>query len=87
MMTLLEDNTQVFIVRVWLERRELEGSAPQWRGVIQQVPSGERRYFRNLDDITAFIAPYLEEMGVKPSFRARVRQWLKRWRLFPKRRD
>jgi hypothetical protein len=47
----LTDNTQVFILRVWRETREIEGAAPEWRGVIEHVPSGERRYFKNLDEL------------------------------------
>ena len=50
-MASFEDNTQVFIVRVWLERREIEGVAAEWRGVVEHVPSGERRYLKDLDDL------------------------------------
>jgi hypothetical protein len=41
------------------------------------VPNGERRYVQDLDEITAFIAPYLERMGVKVNLRERVRRWMK----------
>jgi hypothetical protein len=79
-MALFEDNTQVFIVRVWLERREMEGAKVEWRGVIEHVPSGERRYLRDLEDILAFIVPYLGGVGVKFDLCWRMRQWLRRWK-------
>jgi len=53
----IEENTHVFIVRIWCERREIEGRMPTWRGMIEHVPSGERRYFKDLDEIHGFIAP------------------------------
>jgi hypothetical protein len=73
----LEDNTHVFIVRIWLERREIEGAAAEWRGVIEHVLSGERHYVRDLDDISANIAPILEEMGVDLGTRWRPIKWLR----------
>ena len=51
-----------------------------WRGHITHVPSGRRRYVKDLDDILAFIAPYLEAVGVEFGFWWRVRLWLKRWK-------
>lgn len=85
-MTLFEDNTQVFIVRIWLERRNIEGAPVEWRGVIERITPGndrcgdEKRYVKSLDDVVAFIAPYLQEMGVKLGFRQQLSQWLKQWR-------
>lgn len=78
-MTLFEDRTHVFIVRVWFEPREIEAAPAEWRGMIEHVPSGQRHYLNNLDDITAFIAPYLEDPGVKPGLSWRIKQWLGRW--------
>ena len=64
-MDVLESNTHSFIVKVWLEETAEEAGQATWRGHITHVPSGERRYLQDLDKIAAFIAPYLEEMGVK----------------------
>lgn len=61
----LEANTQVFIVRVWLEPRSSPDAPPEWRGVIEHAPTRERRYIKDLNDLSAFIAVYLEHMGVK----------------------
>jgi hypothetical protein len=74
----IESEAQSFIVRVWVEERAMEGGRGLWRGHITHVPSSKRRYLKNLDEIGDFIAPYLEEMGVKLGVRWRMRSWLKR---------
>ncbi|MBK8985297.1 MAG: hypothetical protein IPM39_04325 [Chloroflexi bacterium] len=69
-MALPETTTHSFIVRIWLEEtleEMLEASHKAlWRGHITHVPSQKRRYFEDLNDIIAFIAPYLEVLGVQP---------------------
>lgn len=74
----IESEAQSFIVRVWVEECAVEGDRGTWRGHITHVPSSKRRYLKNLDEIGDFIAPYLEEMGVKLGVRWRMRSWLKR---------
>jgi hypothetical protein len=64
-MDLPECYTHSFIVKIWLEETAEEVSQATWRGHITHVPSGERHYVQELGDIPAFIAPYLERMGVK----------------------
>lgn len=76
-MDLIEFNTHSFIVKIWLEETAEETGQATWRGHITHVPSGERRYVQDLDEITAFIAPYLEQMGVRVNLRERVRRWMK----------
>ncbi len=73
-----ESEAQSFIVRVWVEERAEEAGRGVWRGHITHVPSSERRYLKNLDEIGDFIAPYLESMGMKPGMRWRLRRWLNR---------
>lgn len=75
-----EATTHPFIVKIWLEETAEEAGQAVWRGHITHVPSGERRYLKELDDITAFVAPYLEGMGVRLETCWRVRQWLRRWK-------
>jgi hypothetical protein len=75
----LESDTQSFIVKVRVEEESAkEAERGLWRGHITHVSSGRRRYLKNLDEIGDFIAPYLEEMGVKIGVRWRLRRWLKR---------
>ncbi len=70
-------NRQVFIVRIWCEPREIEGKLPEWRGEIENVHSGERRYLKNLAEITPFIKPFLEKMGVRVETGWQLGHWLK----------
>lgn len=63
-MDVYERNTHPFIVKIWLEETAEESGQATWRGYITHVPSGRRRYLQTLDDILAFIVPYLEEIGV-----------------------
>ena len=76
-----EPRSHSFVVKIWLEETAEEGGRTTWRGHITHVASRERRYLQDLDKIAAFIAPYLERMGVKPPLGWRARQWLKgrRW--------
>jgi hypothetical protein len=75
-----EGNTHPFTVRIWLEETAEEARQAVWRGQITHVPSGKRRTFSRLPDMTSFIVPYLERMGVKPGRWRRVRQQLVRLR-------
>ena len=60
-----ESNTQSFIIKAWLEETVEETGRVVWRGHITHVPSGQRRYVQDVDDLTAFIVFYLKEMGVE----------------------
>ena len=73
----LEPDSQSFIVKVWAEDSPGQADRGVWHGHITHVPSHERRYLKNLDEISDFIAPHLEAMGVKPGTRWRLRHWLK----------
>jgi len=55
--------THSFIVTVWLEETPSRTSAGLWRGRITHVPSGENRYFQELNGINNFIQPYLSVAG------------------------
>jgi hypothetical protein len=68
-MNIDEDSSHAFIVRFWLEPRELENAGPIWRGVIEHVASGHRRYLKNLDEINTFIESYLPGINEIPKYR------------------
>ena len=72
-----ESDIQSFIIRVWVEDHSQEAGKGTWRGQITHVSSSKRRYLKNLDEIGDFISPYLEEMGVRPGMRWRLRRWFK----------
>jgi hypothetical protein len=79
-MGLPESSIHSFVIKLWLEETAEEaGRARQaWRGYITHVPSEARRYIQDLDEITDFIAPYLEQMGIRLDVRRRLRQWRKK---------
>ncbi len=66
----LNQRTESFVVRIWLEPREIANAQVEWRGVIEHVASGKRQYVLDLDTIVIFMAEYMQEWGVKP------RSWL-----------
>lgn len=57
--------THAFIVRIWIEPRELRDAEPTWRGVIEAVEGHERVYFHQLDNLSTFFAMYLRDIGIK----------------------
>lgn len=59
---LYEASTHSFIVKIWLEETVEETNRALWRGHITHVPSHRRQYFQALEEITAFIEPYLEQL-------------------------
>ncbi|MGH2538850.1 MAG: hypothetical protein ACRDHL_15785 [Candidatus Promineifilaceae bacterium] len=60
-----EETAHAFIIRIWLEEREGHGRHAIWRGHIIHVPSNERALLSRLDEIGAFITPYLRQLGVE----------------------
>ena len=77
----LEPGAQSFIVKVWVEDNTEAGGRGEFRGHITHVTSHERRYLKNLGEIEDFIAPYLEEMGVRFETSWRIVHWFKRLRM------
>ena len=61
----LEATSHPFFLRIWLEDGASEAYPATWRGHITHVPSGKRRYLKDLDEIATFIKPYLEEIGIR----------------------
>jgi hypothetical protein len=62
-MDLYEANAHSFVVKIWLEETAMEAGRAIWRGHITHVPSGERLYIKELDEVTQFILPYLKGLG------------------------
>ena len=73
-----ESDVHSFIVKVWVEKAARRFRPARWHGYITHVPSGERRYLKNLDGIKDFILPYLRGMGADHPFRLRAALWLRR---------
>jgi len=60
-----DEETQVFIVRLWCEAREIEGAKPVLRGTVEHVSSGERCSVKDLSGVLAFLQPRVEAMNVE----------------------
>ncbi len=69
---------QKFLLRLWCEQREIEQAAPEVRGLIEHIASGDRRYLNDLHTIPLFIAAYLEQMGVDLGTYWHTRLWMER---------
>lgn len=61
----LGEKTHSFIVRIWLESRDIKGKAPEWRGMIEHVTSGDQHYFQDMAHIPIFMELYLKKKGIK----------------------
>jgi len=72
-----EFNVHSFIVKVWIEEEGTKHSSTIWHGHITHVPSCEKRYLKNLDDIALFIQPYLEAMGIGFGLSERIKRCLR----------
>lgn len=68
----------MFVVRLRREPREVAETVPEWRGVIEHLRSGERRYVRAIADIVPFIARFLDGDG--SAVPAQGKGWLAKWR-------
>lgn len=70
-----DSTSQSFVIKIWLEETVEQTGEAVWRGRITHVPSGEEGALNDLNEVTAFISPYLESIGVKPTIRARMTRW------------
>jgi hypothetical protein len=74
----IEADAHSFIVKIWLEEVPRGAGSAQWRGHITHVPSGQRRYVKDLNDVAFFLMAYLEAMDAHVGFLWKLRQWLHR---------
>lgn len=80
-MDLSESHVHSFIVKLWLESVTEEAGRAVWHGQITHVPGGERRHFRDLDEIRDFIEPYMGEGRGGRAHGGVMSRWLRRWRM------
>ncbi|HEX8073061.1 MAG TPA: hypothetical protein VF546_24150 [Pyrinomonadaceae bacterium] len=71
-----------FIVKLWLDEAEGTTDPDRLHGHITHVPSGERRYLKDIDGIPDFVMYHLKLVGVTFSGRWRVKHCLRCWRRF-----
>jgi len=72
-------DTHSFVVKIWIEHQPRHAV---WQGQVTHVPSGQRRTFRSLSTLNAFITPYLRDT---PHAGRPWSGWLNRWKWPPSR--
>jgi hypothetical protein len=58
-----DEKTCVLILRLWREARQPESAPPVWRGMIEEVATGERVYVKNMGEIVSIIEQQLKKIG------------------------
>ncbi|KAA3657733.1 MAG: hypothetical protein DWQ04_27205 [Chloroflexi bacterium] len=59
-MSILEEKTYSFIVKIWFEEEEDVTPAQIWRGHVTHIPSRKRVYFNNYDGVVRFIDQFIK---------------------------
>lgn len=54
-MTSKQEKYASFLVRIWEEPRERRNEVPEWRGSVEHVQTGQKRYFIDADTLVHFI--------------------------------
>lgn len=54
-----ENTSRSFVVRIWIEPREIASKNYEWRGMIQDVITDERKYFKEFDEMIAFVVLHI----------------------------
>ena len=52
----MEDDLYSFVVRVWPEAVDRTGHLTGWRGYVDDIASGQRFHFQDVQEIAYFIA-------------------------------
>ena len=52
----------LFIVRTWREPSVVVATA-EWRGLVEHVPTGQRRYFTRMEELDRFILQQMEQLA------------------------
>lgn len=74
----LDERSHAFVVRVWEERRDIDGAPPTWRGSVDDVRAGTRVYFDTLDELAAILGT---RSGMGPASRTALGCRVRRGRL------
>ncbi len=67
-MSSLDERSHTFVVRIWEERRDVADAPSTWRGRVDDVRSGVRRYFTTLDDLVTYLSSQsgMDDNGSEP---------------------
>jgi hypothetical protein len=74
LMPSLGESTHVFIIRAWLEPREIPGASAQWRFSIQEVGEEERTYLRDFQALSEFMQMQMGMCRASASWQRKLRR-------------
>lgn len=66
-MSIVRPTVISFIVKIWIDEGDDPDRLLTWHGSVTEVPDGDKRYVRELGDLTALIAARLARLGVRVS--------------------
>ena len=69
-------NIHSLILKIWRRDGGSSGAQPTWHGQITHVPSGERGYSNDPNELLTNIAVHLRNIGVRLTMYWRVGLWL-----------
>jgi len=64
-MDALDVTIQSFVIKIWLEETATETNRYLWRGHITHIPSRQRVYIEELNQVIRFMVPYMKQMGIE----------------------
>lgn len=64
-----KERSYSFVVRIWVERRELKDAPLVWRGEIEDVQSQERHFFQDYAKLVAIVRRYVQKLLGQPDQR------------------
>jgi hypothetical protein len=70
----IEERTFSFVVRIWWERRDIAGARPAWRGAVDDVQTGTRRYFQSPRALCRYLEARTIPADAPESWIARLRR-------------
>jgi hypothetical protein len=56
----------LFIVRTWREPSSVVATA-EWRGLVEHVPTGQKRYFTRMEELDRFILQQMDQLSNEAS--------------------
>jgi hypothetical protein len=63
-MTLQQRRYVSFFIRIWEEPREMEDENPEWRGSVENIQTGQRKYFNGMENLVGFIREQCNGFGI-----------------------
>ena len=72
-MSLNDQKFASFFIRVWQEPREEKDAPPVWRGSIEHVQTGHKRYFKDVDIPISFVRDLLDEIQTPQEYAPFIR--------------